>query len=128
MPFLSKYWGKKIFFIGIFCCLFIVSIFSAVVCFGAACDPETSFFCNPLRGTVGTLFEGGEKMTGYILGLIGSVALLLIIIAGIMYITSAGNEEKIASSKKILTGSVIGLVIALLAFSLLQVLLSILNM
>ncbi|MCK5084878.1 MAG: hypothetical protein KAQ64_04455 [Candidatus Pacebacteria bacterium] len=129
MLFLPKYWKKKIFFIGIFCCLFFISICSSVVCFCAAsCDPETSFFCNPLRGTVGTLVEGGEKMTGYILGLIGSVALLLIIISGIMYITSAGNEEKIASSKKILTGSVVGLAIALLAFSLLQVLLSILNM
>ena len=94
----------------------------------SACDPNASFFCNPLRQSVETLVEGGEKMIGYILGLIGSVALLLVIIAGIMYMTSAGNEEKIASSKKILTGAVIGLGIALLAFSLLQVLLSVLNM
>ena len=94
----------------------------------SACDPSASFFCNTLRDSVDTLVEGGEKMIGYILGLIGSVALLLVIIAGIMYMTSAGNEEKIASSKKILTGSVIGLGIALLAFSLLQVVLSVLNM
>ncbi|MCK4592615.1 hypothetical protein KAT63_04230 [Candidatus Parcubacteria bacterium] len=128
MLFLPKYWKKKIFFAGIICYLFSISIYDAVICFGASCDPETSFFCNPLRGTVGTLVEGGEKMIGYILGLIGSVALLLIIISGIMYITSTGNEEKIASSKKILTGAVIGLGIALLAFSLLQVVLSVLNM
>ncbi|MCK4892206.1 MAG: Ig-like domain-containing protein, partial [Candidatus Pacebacteria bacterium] len=69
----------------------------------SACDPNASFFCNPLRQSVETLVEGGEKMIGYILGLIGSVALLLVIIAGIMYMTSAGSEEKIASSKKILT-------------------------
>jgi len=94
----------------------------------SACDPNASFFCNPLRQSVETLVQGGEKMIGYILGLIGSVALLLVIIAGIMYMTSAGNEEKIASSKKILTGAVIGLGIALLAFSLLQVVLSVLNM
>ncbi len=94
----------------------------------SACDPNASFFCNPLRQSVETLVEGGEKMIGYILGLIGSVALLLVIIAGIMYMTSAGSEEKIASSKKILTGAVIGLGIALLAFSLLQVVLSVLNM
>ena len=67
-------------------------------------------------------------MIGYILGLIGSVALLLIIIAGIMYMTAAGVEEKITSSKRILTGAVIGLGIALLAFSLLQVIMSVLNM
>ncbi|MCK4891510.1 MAG: DUF1634 domain-containing protein, partial [Candidatus Pacebacteria bacterium] len=94
----------------------------------SACDPSASFFCNTLRDSVDTIVQGGEKMIGYILGLIGSVALLLVIIAGIMYMTSAGNEEKIASSKKILTGAVIGLGIALLAFSLLQVVLSVLNM
>ena len=67
-------------------------------------------------------------MLGYILGLIGSIALLFIIIAGVMYMTSAGNEERIASSKKILNGAVIGLIIALLAYSLLQVIMTVLNM
>jgi len=67
-------------------------------------------------------------MIGYILGLIGSVALLLIIIAGIMYMTAAGVEEKITSAKRILTGSVIGLGITLLSFSLLQVIISALNL
>lgn len=109
---------------------FLVSVilFSNVGCTMAVCDPNTSFFCNTLEGTVDNIFEGGEKMIGYILGIIGSVTLLLIIIAGIMYITSAGNEEKIALSKKIITGAVVGLGIALLAFSLLQVILSVLNM
>ena len=90
------------------------------------CDPNAPFFCNPSRGSVETLIQGGEKMIGYILGIIGSVALLLTIISGIMYMTSAGNEEKIASSKKILTGAIIGLAISLLSFSLLQLLISIL--
>ncbi|MCK4918865.1 MAG: hypothetical protein KAS01_00595 [Candidatus Pacebacteria bacterium] len=92
----------------------------------AKCDPSASFFCNPLRQSVETLVQGGEKMIGYILGIIGSVALLLVIISGTMYMTSAGNEEKIASSKKILTGAIIGLAISLLSFSLLQLLISIL--
>jgi len=92
----------------------------------SACDPSASFFCNPLRESVETLVQGGEKMIGYILGIIGSVALLLMIISGTMYMTSAGNEERIASSKKILTGAIIGLAISLLSFSLLQLLISIL--
>ncbi|MCK4891758.1 MAG: DUF1634 domain-containing protein [Candidatus Pacebacteria bacterium] len=94
---------------------------------GAVCDPNAYFYCNTLRSTVDTIVQGGEKMIGYILGLIGSIALLLMIIAGIMYMTAAGVEEKITSAKKILSGAIIGLGIALLAFSLLQVLLSILN-
>ncbi|MFZ2970597.1 MAG: pilin, partial [Minisyncoccia bacterium] len=92
------------------------------------CDPRTGFFCNPLRQTVEDIIQGGQKLIGYVLGLIGSIALLFIIIAGMMYMTSAGNEEKIASSKRILTGSIIGIAITLLAYSFLQVILSILNM
>lgn len=94
----------------------------------SACDPNASFYCNTLRDTVDNIVQGGETMIGYILGLIGSVALLLIIIAGIMYMTAAGVEEKITSAKRILSGAVIGLGIALLAFSLLQVIMSVLNM
>ena len=67
-------------------------------------------------------------MLGYILGLIGSIALLFIIIAGVMYMTSAGNEERISSSKRILSGAVIGLMIALLAYGLLHVIMTVLGM
>ena len=94
----------------------------------SACDPNAWFFCNPLRGDIETLAEGGERIIGYILGLIGSVFLLLIVISGAMYMTSAGSEEKIASSKKILTAAVIGLAIALLAYSLLLVIMGVLGM
>ncbi|MFA6097083.1 MAG: pilin [Candidatus Paceibacterota bacterium] len=94
----------------------------------SACDPKTGFYCNPLRGTVSDVVQGGQKLIGYVLGLIGSIALLFIVIAGMMYMTSAGNEERIASSKKMLTGAIIGVAIALLAYGFLQVILKILNM
>ncbi len=94
----------------------------------SVCDPNAWFFCNPLRGSVETIVQAGETMLGYILGLIGSIALLFIIIAGMMYMTSAGNEERISSSKKILTGAVIGLMIALLAYGLLHVIMTVLDM
>jgi len=90
------------------------------------CNPNAWFLCNTLEGTVDDIFQAGETMIGYILGIIGSVALLLIIISGVMYMTSMGNEEKITTSKKILTGAVIGLAIALLSYSLLQLVISIL--
>jgi hypothetical protein len=94
---------------------------------GSGCDNKVWFFCNPLRGTIEDIFQAGETLIGYVLGLIGSIALLLIIIAGVMYMTSMGNEEKITTSKKIVTGAVIGLAIALLSYSLLQLVLSTLS-
>ncbi|MCX6743147.1 MAG: IPT/TIG domain-containing protein, partial [Candidatus Parcubacteria bacterium] len=50
-------------------------------------------------------------------GLLGIVAVVLVIIGGVMYLTSAGEAEKIAKAKKLLIGAVIGLVIMLSAFA-----------
>lgn len=54
------------------------------------------------------------------LGLVGIVMIGLIIYAGWMYMTSAGNEEKIETAKKILKNLVIGLAIILSALSIVQ--------
>jgi hypothetical protein len=50
------------------------------------------------------------------LGLLGTIALGLIIYAGFLWMTAAGNEEKIDQAKKILVSAVIGLAIILSAF------------
>src|SRR5680860_947855 len=57
------------------------------------------------------------KFFGVILSVSGSVALLILIAGGIMYITSAGNEQKVASSKKIITYTILGLMLVLAAYS-----------
>jgi hypothetical protein len=46
-----------------------------------------------------------------ILGLSGSVALLMFIIGGIMYLTSGGQPAKVQKGTKMITGAVIGLII-----------------
>ncbi|MBI5733457.1 MAG: hypothetical protein HY973_00740 [Candidatus Kerfeldbacteria bacterium] len=51
-----------------------------------------------------------------ILGLVGVLAVVLIIYAGFAWMTAAGNEEKIKSAKKVLTGAVIGLLIIMASF------------
>ncbi len=119
---------KNRFLVPILMILVAIGIGKADKGFAADCDPDDWFFCNPLRGSVETIAQAGEVMLGYILGLIGSVSLLFIIIAGIMYMTSAGNEERISLSKRILSGSVIGLMIALLAYGLLHIIMTVLGM
>jgi hypothetical protein len=83
-------------------------------------------YINPIPG-IHTLTEAATVMIQAILGLIGTIALLFLIIAGIMYITAAGEEEKIKAAKRIITGTIVGLGIALLAFSFLQVIVDILG-
>lgn len=52
-----------------------------------------------------------------VLYFLGFIFLILIIYAGLMWMLSAGNEEKITKAKGILVSSIIGLVIILLSYS-----------
>lgn len=47
----------------------------------------------------------------YLMGLLGVLFFILVIYAGILWMTAAGEDDKINKSKKILTSSVIGLAI-----------------
>ena len=51
----------------------------------------------------------------------GSVAVIFIIIGGFRYLTSAGNEEAAESGKKTLINSIIGLVIIVLAATIVRI-------
>lgn len=51
------------------------------------------------------------------LGLMALIAVVFIIIGGFMWITAAGNEEKIETAKKYITAAVIGMIVVLLAWA-----------
>lgn len=84
----------------------------------AGCNPSSWKYC-PVLPEIDSLIEFGQVSIQALLGLIGPIALLLLIASGIMYMTAAGNEEKIRRAKMIITGTVAGLGIALIAYSLL---------
>lgn len=58
-------------------------------------------------------------LAGYLMYVAGAIAVVFLIIGGIFYITSTGDEKKSEKAKKILINSLIGLV--LIAISLLVV-------
>ena len=53
-----------------------------------------------------------------VLGFLGTIAVVLIIVAGFQWMTAAGNEDKVKKAQKIMTAAVIGLVIVLMAYAL----------
>lgn len=53
----------------------------------------------------------------WLLGLLGIAAIVIILYAGFLWMTSAGNDEKIKTAKKMLSAGVVGLVIILAAYS-----------
>ncbi|MEI7620711.1 MAG: hypothetical protein WCJ57_04055 [Candidatus Falkowbacteria bacterium] len=57
------------------------------------------------------------QLVGSVLSFIGVILLILIIYAGLLWMTSAGNEKKTTQAKDILVSAIIGLVIVLSAYA-----------
>jgi len=55
-----------------------------------------------------------------VMGILGILAVILILVGGFKYMTSGGNDEKIKSAKKLFSSAIIGLVIILSAFAIVQ--------
>ena len=61
------------------------------------------------------------KIINIALAVAGLIAVLFLIIGGFRYITSAGNEETAEQAKKIITNSIIGIVVIILSFVIVRV-------
>lgn len=69
-------------------------------------------------GTTGDVLFGG--ILNIIYFVVGATAVIMLIVGGLMYVVSAGNQETAKKAKGIITSSVIGLIIVLLAFTITQ--------
>ena len=109
---------------------FILLILSPYTLANAACcttgtaDPAGCSVCltNPLTGT--TKSEGIPTLLGKIinsvLGIIGSLALVMFIYGGATWMLSAGNQEQVTKGKNILIWAALGLVIIFTAYALVR--------
>jgi type IV secretory pathway VirB2 component (pilin) len=71
---------------------------------------DPSALSSPLTGSVKSIIE-------ILLTVAGAVAVLIIVIAGLRYITSAGDAARVKQSKDTLLYAIVGLVIAILAYA-----------
>lgn len=60
------------------------------------------------------------RVVRFALGFLGLVFLVLTLYAGFLWMTSAGNEDKVGKAKQILWGAVIGTAIILFSYALTQ--------
>ena len=67
------------------------------------------------------------KIIQWALGFLGLVAVIIIMYGGFIWMTAAGNEEKVRKAKKIITQAVIGLVIIMLAWAIVTFIIGRLN-
>jgi len=93
-----------------------LSVFLASAMFFFAnqfCQAAPITFTSPLKYTTVESFTAGflERLQGVIV----MIAVVFIVIGGLLYMTSAGNEQKIETAKKAISAAVIGLAIAVAA-------------
>jgi hypothetical protein len=84
---------------------------------------SAAFFDNPQGGTApsaaaqGTLGSNVTLVINYFLGILGLVAVAMLIYAGVLMVTAGGNDEQVGKARKIITYAVIGIVIILLSWT-----------
>ncbi len=57
------------------------------------------------------------QLIGIVLAFVGVIFLVLMIFAGISWMTSAGNQEKVKKAKDLIIHSIIGLILVLAAYA-----------
>ena len=102
-----------------------------------------SFFINDLSFASTSLIDpsdnpdavsgatGGESdlkslllvILNYFLGFLGFVATIMVIYGGVLYVTSAGNDENVGKAKKILMYAATGIILILVSFALVNTIL-----
>lgn len=70
------------------------------------------------------LLQVGLNVSNIILGVVGSLALLMFVYGGVMMLISAGNSEKVSKAKNIIFGAIIGLVIVFTSYIIIQFVMS----
>lgn len=90
----------------------------------APIDPNDTFGVTQVNNTVSLTNTDFRVIVGRIiqivLGLLGVIAVSLIVYAGFIVMTAAGNEDKVAEGKKILVNATVGLLIILSAVGIVQ--------
>lgn len=85
---------------------------------GQACkDNATSVICQQSTDAKTKTDKFVTDLIGLLLFAIGIIAVIMIIIGGIRYVTSNGDSSQVTSAKNTILYAVVGLIVALLAYA-----------
>ncbi|MCK5416807.1 hypothetical protein KAI92_05270 [Candidatus Parcubacteria bacterium] len=86
-----------------------------------SCIAKNVPICDPLTGTCGGAALSTHEIIGRvikaILGLVGSLALLMFIYGGFMWMFSAGNKERVQKGKDVIIWATVGLIVIFTAYA-----------
>lgn len=104
----------------IFCTTVLLLLFSST-------HTASADFVMPAQpvGTPGDFGQSIVNLTNWVLGFATMIAVLALIWGGMNYLTSAGDEEKAKSGKQTIKYALLGLIVAGIAYALVNVVVSI---
>jgi len=76
---------------------------------GSACDKGDATYCG--NYTLNDFIKLAILASQWILGIVGSLSLIMFIYGGFMFLISSGSSDKVGQAKKIIIAAVIGLII-----------------
>jgi len=103
--------------------LLIVILFAAVFLIGPLVLAQNGLSIPSFEGSglaTASLGVVVARIINAALGLLGLVAVIIIIYAGVLWMTAMGQEDKVAKAKRVLIEAVIGLIIIILSFAIAQ--------
>lgn len=116
--------SKKIIFSSLFLFFFsFLTLFSINSCLALTDDPltglnQTASQVPALNKTTTNFIQtAAGQIIGIVLSFVGVIFLVLMIYAGISWMTAAGNEQQVSKAKDLLINSIIGLVIIFAAYA-----------
>lgn len=114
------------FVITTFAALAFVALVTDVATVSAACSPgnlSISSGADCARGNEqpADLFGGDnsifKRVTNILLFLVGAIAVIMLIIGGIRYVISGGDQAQVTSAKNTILYAIVGIVVAFLAYA-----------
>ena len=88
--------------------------------FTLALAPSITFAETLQQSNAGSVKDLAITIANFLVGLTGALSVLFIIVGGLQYITSAGNEERMETAKRTLLYAIIGLIAVVLALVILK--------
>ena len=104
------------------------SIFVSLLCSASLALADTAQIINPLKnGGVNNFCDLLTKIAGQVGTVIASLGVIMIIVSGILYLTSAGSPEKIKTAKTALIYAIVGIAIGIAAVAIKDIVLSVMG-
>ena len=108
---------KKVFKSSVVLAAILIVMPALLMALPAMAGPELGInYVSPLNLSTGDPRTAAVSLVKLLMTFLGIIAVVIILLGGFKWMTAAGNDDKVAEAKKLIAAGIIGLVIILSAF------------